>query len=144
MRIIGIDPGQNTGVAIFDGGKLVELLTIEPADLGMVISGFSIDGAPDRVVFEDSRLQSHVWVEPKANRSSAIKIARNLGQIDAWCKFIAVLCARAKVDSHGISPKSKGSKLNAAQFKAVTGWAGKSNQHERDGAMVAWPYRRVA
>ena len=23
----------------------------------------------------------------------------------------------------------------------VTGWEGKSNQHERDGAMVAWQYR---
>ena len=30
------------------------------------------------------------------------------------------------------------------QGAIVTGWKGRSNKHERDAAMVAWPYRRAA
>ena len=40
------------------------------------------------------------------------------------------------------SAKAKMS-LRRAQFRAHTGWSGRSNQHERDAAMVAWQYRRM-
>ena len=137
--VIGIDPGQSTGVAIFVDGVLTELCTLSP-----VLIAALINPSVSRVIFEDSRLQSHIWAAPKASRAAGMKIARNVGQIDAWCSLIVALCEAAKVDCHGISPKSKGAKLNAAQFEAMTGWAGKSNQHERDAACVAWMYRRAA
>ena len=40
----------------------------------------------------------------------------------------------------GVSPLRKGSKLTAARFAKVTGWQGRSNQHERDAAMCAFRY----
>jgi len=42
-----------------------------------------------------------------------------------------------------ISPRTKGEKLNAAEFKAVTGWECASNQHCRDAAMVGWLFRHT-
>jgi len=42
-----------------------------------------------------------------------------------------------------VSPKGKGAKVNAEQFKKLTGWDRPSNQHERDSAMVGWAYRRA-
>ena len=98
---------------------------------------------PQRVVFEDSRLISHSFTTVKS-RAGALKIARNVGEIDAWCKLIVLACESLNIPAHGISPKAKGKKLNADQFKALTGWALKSNQHERDAAMVAWKYRGAA
>ena len=47
------------------------------------------------------------------------------------------------IQAHGISPKSKGAKTKEADFIAATGWQGRSNEHTRDAAMVAWPYRSV-
>ena len=44
-------------------------------------------------------------------------------------------------EGQGMAQRAKGSKLDAEAFGLVTGWEGKSNQHERDGAMVAWQYR---
>jgi hypothetical protein len=41
-----------------------------------------------------------------------------------------------KISAHGISPKHKGRKLDAETFNKLTGWQKKSNQHERDAAMV--------
>jgi hypothetical protein len=84
-----------------------------------------------------------VWTTA-GSRAAALKIARNVGQIDAWCSLITAICADLGIPAHGISPTAKGAKLDAEAFALVTRWTGRSNQHERDAAMVAWPYRRTA
>ena len=138
MRVLGLDPGINTGVAIYEDGKLTELLTIEPINLADIFSHYS--GEPLFVVFEDSRLQSHIWI-PSQSKGVAANIARKVGMVDAWCYMIERLCESYDIAYMRVSPKAKGEKLNAEDFKRITGWTGKSNQHERDGAMVAWKFR---
>lgn len=140
MLILGIDPGADTGVAVFEAGLLSRLITIEPAHIGRLLDGHN----PERVIFEDSRLQSHVWVKAKT-RAAAVKIGRNIGEVDAWCKLIVAECAERGIPAHGISPKVKGAKIEKQdEFNRITGWTGKSNQHERDAAMCALPYRGAA
>ena len=134
--ILGIDPGANTGVAHIVGGELIKLQTIAPHEIERTLR----EAAPDRVVFEDSRLQSHTWTRGKSVAATA-KTARNVGQIDAWCSLITAVCGELGIPAHGFSPLGKGHKMAADQFERITGWTGRSNQHERDGAMVAWPYR---
>lgn len=137
--VVGIDPGASTGIAIYREGKLAALRTIAPVELETEIVALW----PSRVVFEDSRLQSHTWTQA-ASRAAAAKMARNVGQVDAWCVLITAICAKHGIPAHGISPAGKGSKLNAEQFERATGWTMTSNEHTRDAAMVAWPYRRAA
>jgi hypothetical protein len=137
--IVGIDPGANTGVAVFRNGVLYTMFTLEPID----VPDFIKDSVARRIVFEDSRLTSPVWGRG-VNARSAAKIARNVGQIDAFCGLIVAACDKAGIPAHGVSPKGKGAKLNSERFNAATGWSGKSNQHERDAAMCAWPYRSAA
>ena len=134
--VIGIDPGASTGIAIFHDGVLSALLTIEPWELPAELATWGAD----RVVFEDSRLTSPVWSR-QTSAAARLKIARNVGQVDAWCSLITAVCGELGIPAHGISPKNKGAKLNAEQFAARTGWVGASNSHTRDAAMVAWPYR---
>lgn len=136
--IVGIDPGAQTGIAIYHCGKLIALRTIAPWNLPDELRN-SLRGA-SRIVFEDSRLTSPVWSR-KTSPEARIKIARNVGQVDAWCGLITAVCGELGIPAHGISPKNKGAKLDAAQFAARTGWAGRCNQHERDATMVAWHYR---
>lgn len=138
MNVIGIDPGVNMGVAIYEDAKLTELLTIEPTGLTDIFSAYA--GDPLFVAFEDSRLQSHIWV-PSQTKGVAANIARKVGMVDAWCYMIERYCESWDVAYMRISPKAKGAKLNAEQFKSVTGWTKKSNAHERDAAMVAWQFR---
>lgn len=134
--ILGIDPGSNTGLATYIGGKLVHLDTIAPVEIAARIEL----ARPARVVFEDSRLLSYTWTQVKS-RPAALKMARNVGEVDAWCKLIVAVCDQFAIPAHGISPKGKGAKVNAERFEQVTGWTGASNEHTRDAAMVAWPYR---
>lgn len=135
--IVGLDPGASTGVATFSNGELIALQTCQPHQIRDAING------ADRVVFEDSRLTSFMFTTVKS-RPAALKMARNVGEIDAWCRLITLLCEVAGIPAHGISPQGKGAKLCAGDFMRIAGWSGKSNQHERDAAMVAWPYRRAA
>jgi len=138
MRILGIDPGAHTGLAFFDGGQLTELATIEPHKLERSL----IEAHPAAVIYEDSRLSSHAWTTAASAKAVAIKMARNIGEIDAYCRIIVLLCGELGIAALGISPKGKGAKLNAADFESISKWQQQSNQHERDAAMVAWPYRR--
>lgn len=135
--VIGIDPGKNTGIATYQDGKLIRLETISPFGLERAIE------PADRIIFEDSRLISFMFTTVKS-RPAALKMARDVGQIDAWCSLIVSICERLGIPAHGVSPKNKGAKLNAKQFALATGWVKKSNQHERDSAIVAFPYRRAA
>lgn len=134
--ILGIDPGVHTGVATYVDGQLTDLETVGPHQIERLIRGRT----PARVVFEDSRLQSRTWTAV-GSRGVALTMARKVGQVDAWCNLITEICAELGIPAHGISPAGKGAKLNAEQFAVATGWTGKSNEHARDAAMVAWPYR---
>lgn len=137
--ILGIDPGVHTGIATYQKGALVDLQTIQPHQIG----AYLLEAKPTRVIFEDSRLISFMFTQVKS-RAAALKMARNVGEIDGWCRVITAVCGELGIACHGISPKAKGAKVGAAEFARVTGWLAKSNQHERDGAMVAFPYRRAA
>ena len=139
MVLIGLDPGVHTGLAVFQNGALVELATIHPASIRSAL----VQWSPKRVVFEDSRLQSHNWTTHAA-RAAALKMARNIGEVDGYCRIIVEHCAELGIAAHGISPKGKGAKMDADSFRELTGWAGRTNQHERDAAMVCWPHRRAA
>lgn len=137
--ILGLDPGVQTGLALFIDGKLHSIETIHPLD----IEGCIAEYAPHRVVFEDSRLTSHLFTTNR-NQAVAKSMARKVGQVDMVCGLIVEACDRLGIPAHGISPKGKGAKLNADQFKAVTGWDGPSNEHTRDACMVAYPYRSAS
>lgn len=134
--VIGMDPGANTGVAFYQDGRLLALETITPHKIERVLTTCK----PTRVVFEDSRLQSHTWTTVKS-RAAALKMARNVGQVDQICSQITAICDELGIPVHGISPQGKGAKVAAAAFGRITGWEGRSNEHERDAAMVAWKYR---
>lgn len=140
-KILGIDPGAHTGVATFEGGRLLALDTIAPLHLERTIRA----AMPDRVIYEDSRLQSRAWTaQAKAHKGAALATARDLGQVDAWCALILAICEELGIPCHGISPAAKGPKRAAENFAAYTGWTGRSNQHCRDAAMVAWSFRGAA
>jgi hypothetical protein len=125
-------------MAVYEDGELALLQTIEPHQIGLILSQYQIE--PLFVAFEDSRLQSHVWL-PSQSKGVAANIARKIGMVDAWCYMIERYCEAWDIAYMRISPKAKGEKLNAQDFNRITHWEGKSNQHERDAAMVAWQFR---
>ena len=76
MVLIGIDPGMNTGAAEYRDGALVALATIRPHRIGAMLEAVK----PALVVFEDSRLQSHVWTRAKTHAAVACAAPRFRGR----------------------------------------------------------------
>ena len=138
--VMGVDPGEQTGCALYRGGILSELFTIAPDQYGAVLADYK----PDLLVVEDSRLQSHVFTGPNESPAARLKIARNIGMVDGFCSILTRRAEYLGIPMIGVSPLMKGAKLDANRFAELTGWAGKSNQHTRDAAAVAWQYRRWA
>jgi hypothetical protein len=137
MIVIGIDPGAKTAIAQFKGGKLIDIHT---TDVLGTLSFLRIE-RPILAVLEDSTLTSHIFTAPGVSHRAALKVARNIGEVDAYCKIIKQVCGEIGIAYRSISPKEKGKKIDAAEFGRITGWTEKSNQHERDAAMVAWRFR---
>ncbi len=139
MVIIGIDPGEQTGIAIFRNLKLASLDTIKPEEIQDWLTVFHEREKIERVIYEDNRLTRFIFSAAKHNDKSPAygrKIARNVGQNGAWGKVIDYTCGKLGIISHGISPKGKGEKISAEKLFELTGYAESSNQHKRDAAMV--------
>jgi len=136
--IVGIDPGQKTGIAVILDCVLGTMTTERPENVAPVLQ----EWMPRLVIFEDSR-RNTVYHRRGQNARTMLHIARSVGEIDQLCREIENTCERLGIKCIGVSPQRKGAKIKAGEFAAITGWQGRSNQHERDAAMVAWPYRRA-
>ena len=90
--IIGLDPGASTGIAVFQNGSLWKLETIAPYQIAAYLQA----AQPSRVVFEDSRLTSFMFTTVKS-RPAALKMARNVGEVDAWCRLITSVCEDLRI-----------------------------------------------
>ena len=134
--VIGVDPGVVTGVAIFRRGRLGQFVTTDHADALVLIRVTR----PALVVLEDSRL-GPLYARAGVSGRAMTRIARSVGEIDQRCREIEDLCKRESIEIICVSPRGKGRKLNAAEFAALTGWTGRTNQHVRDAVCVSWPYR---
>jgi len=140
--LIGIDPGTQNGVTIFENGNLLDCQTYSVLQLIEYLTDNS--KLINTIVMEDSRMQSYVFTGSDKNRAESLKIARNIGQVDMICRIIEMIVNTTdNIDLICISPKAKGRKLNSEEFKQKTGWKSVSNSHERDAAMVAWRYRNM-
>ena len=148
MVIIGIDPGQHCGLAVLVDGEFETLHTVQPHELIAWLFPY-VDEKPEYekpvIVFEDSRLQSYVWnAAGKSRAEGALRIARNLGQVDAICSMIHGWAGKHWLPYVQISPRDKGGKIDAKGFERLTGYKGRSNQHERDAGVLAWRFRGMS
>ena len=138
--VLGIDPGKNTGYAVYRNRELIEIGSMTDYKF---YEWFREHGDQfDIIALEDSRKQRHVWSASKASGAAAVKIGRDLGRLDHQCHMIQSLCYERDWDLRLHSPLSTGTKLNEKEFREVTGWDGpRGNQHARDAAMVARMHR---
>jgi len=134
MVLIGIDPGVNTGIAFWD--KVHEHFTeirslpIHKA-MRWVIDAHRMNML-DGVVFEDARLRTGYF-----GKNSRAK-AQGAGSVKRDCSIWEEFLTDSEIKFTKISPRDKGAKVDAARFKALTGWEGQTNEHGRDAAMLVF------
>jgi hypothetical protein len=128
MIVIGIDSGKNTGLAMAENGKLKALTTV---DFWGAI--YEIDSYPDAIIVIELS-GTHVWHREAKSFGAIAKTGQNIGAVRREAQLI-IQYLHWKGREYVVQ-KPLG-KIDSKQFKHITGWKGKSNQHTRDAAMLA-------
>lgn len=127
---IGIDPGVNTGYALYDvkRKKLKEVQTLSIVEAMQIIINLHVL-YKIIVRYEDARQRT--WFG-KAGREQL----QGAGSIKRDCAIWQEFFEYHQIPHQAVAPKHNRTKLEAAQFKALTGWAGRTSEHARDAAML--------
>jgi len=135
MLIIGIDPGTNTGVAVWCSEKRA-LETVSTWGIIDAMASVLLLSQLDAclLVFEDSRKRT--WYGSKGRES-----LQGAGSIKRDCAIWQEFCKGYKIPYRAVKPARGLTKWNAEQFKRLTGWQGRTSEHARDAAMLVYQYR---
>lgn len=129
---IGIDPGTNTGWAVWNVEKKcfdeISTLTIcEAMDRARKFAGL-FRGAV-KFSFEDMRKRK--WVDPRAGKERL----RGIGSVSRDCSIWEEFLRRLEVDFRMVHPKNISTKMDDKRFAQFTGHKGRTSEHGRDAAM---------
>ena len=142
MIHIGIDPGDNTGFAVWDSRAwaFVEVGT------------YPLHKALDRVrrlaretrgevhvVFEDARLRK--WFAPEHSPSEYRGKLMGAGAAKRDSKIWEEFLTDYDIPFTAHKPRPGGTKWNKDYWQKVTGWTGRSSEHSRDAALLVWGAR---
>ena len=129
--IIGIDPGVNTGLAIWSVKKrdFVSIQTVVAVYAERLIEKFFTEKILIR--FEDARLRTWFGKAGREQLQGAGSIKRDCQR---WEEFLTF----HDVPFEEVPPKRNKTKMTAEQFERLTGWQGKTNEHGRDAAMLVF------
>ena len=129
MIYIGIDPGVNTGVAVWDS-IVKKFLSIETMPILEAISKVNVyrDAV---IIIEDARQRKWFGNSGKERLQGAGSIKRDC---QIWQEFLE----SNEITHYWVAPKNNKTKLDAMQFKQITGYVGRTNVHGRDAAMLTY------
>jgi len=128
MILLGLDPGVHTGFAMSENGVLVHVTTVK-AVLAENMVEHHAKGKDAVVYFEDARLRTWFGSKGREALQGAGSIKRDCHRWEEWLEFHGIKYVK-------VAPKSNKTKLTAEQFKRITGWQRKTNEHNRDAAML--------
>lgn len=141
---LGLDPGQTTGralacassgrlLSVESGGPLATVRALDALAMELDANGRRIAG----VWIEDARDLPLYARNRNANRGERDRIARSVGGVDALTALYAALCESHGWTVHLAAPQRR-KKWDADEFKRLTGWAPRTNEHGRDAARLVF------
>lgn len=132
MRLIGIDPGVNTGFAVAENGVLLDVETIKIHEAMFRIKTMVDSGYALKVRIENPNLRK--WFGPEKNRRDK---AQGAGSIKRDYKIWEDFLNSEKIPFEPVAPKDIPN-LADGPFRAVTGWKGRTSQHAREAAILIY------
>jgi hypothetical protein len=142
MIYVGIDTGVHTGFAIWDSKKrdFIEITSLQIHQAMIKVKAlFEEHGPQIKVRVEDPRKRT--WFQSnKKTREEERKMLQGVGSVkrDAsiWEDFLSDL----GIPHEMTHPKNSITKMDAEEFRRVTGYTGKTNEHSRDAGFLVFGY----
>lgn len=137
MIVIGIDPGVMTGLAVWSVTN--SMLTIVESMLIHQAIRIVEARQPELVIFEDARLRN--WFGSRGDRNAqkyGAGVREGVGSVKRDCKIWEDYLRELAVPFIARKPQAGSTKWSAAQFKAITKWPQRTNNHARDAAALVY------
>lgn len=133
VYVVGIDPGINTGLALYDkqGKKLTVVMTVQVHQAFELVKRMNQDGIKIFVRVEDARKRKRYGPNSNAKIQGA-------GAIKIQCRQWEMFLQQEGISFDLVAPARIKTKVDAKKFKIITGWAGRTNNHGRDAAMLVY------
>lgn len=133
---IGIDPGEHTGVAVWDGAQrnFVTVVTLPLHRALELVRGWQ--NVRPCVIFEDARQRRWFPRERNASEYRGRLMGAGAAKRDAaiWEEFLK----DNGIDYEAHRPQAGGTKWSADYFARVTGYTGRTSEHARDAAVLVY------
>jgi hypothetical protein len=134
--IIGIDPGTNTGFAIYDrqAKHLIEVRTVSAHEAWDKIRRYKTTVSDQMYIrWEDCRKRE--WFG-KAGRERL----KGVGSVERDCSLWQEFLTREGLSNEAVAPKDTQTKVSADYFMKLTKWPKTGSQHSRDAAMLCYGF----
>lgn len=133
QALIGIDTGTNTGFAIWNRTtkSFVEISTLKIHQAIFRIKEMHDNGQSILVRVEDARKRKWFGNAGREKLQGAGSVKRDASVMEDFLKDY-------NIPFELVAPKSNKTKLDAKQFKQITGFTGITNVHGRDAAMMVY------
>ncbi|MBS9780946.1 MAG: hypothetical protein KGV56_00450 [Gammaproteobacteria bacterium] len=132
--LIGIDPGVKTGLAYLFDGELNRVFTSDiikvMSDVENVVYHAENKGHTLKLYIEDARKRK--WVTGGREKLQGV------GSVKRDCAIWETFCQHHGIDYELVAPKNNKTKLNDKDFRRLTGWTERTNEHGRDAAMLVF------
>ena len=142
---IGIDPGMETGLAIWNS-TLQKFRSIQSVNFWQAIwileewdTRLKVEEIELTLVIEDPNLTTHVWDRYGALGRSATKIAQNVGACKREASLILAWCEIKGIKTIAVNPSDRrDTKMKAEAFRNLTKCNIQTNEHGRDAALLVF------
>lgn len=133
--LIGIDPGVNTGLAIWDriDKKYISIGSYPLHHAFEMVKSLFREGVAIFVRVEDARQRKWFGNSGREKLQGAGSAKRDA---KIWDDFLK----DSGIPYEMVPPKNNTTKLSAEQFTKYTGWEGRTNEHGRDAAMLVFKF----
>ena len=139
MIYIGIDCGDHTGFAVWDS-EAYAFTRIETLKIWQALAeAYKINAAHNgkvKIVFEDARQRK--WIPNMGSFRNEIGRAKGAGSVERDCSIWEDFLADIGIPCEMVAPKNNVTKLRQEAFSNLTGWTQRTNEHERDAAMLVF------
>ena len=138
MIVVGIDPGQHTGLAVWDTSlrQFRDIRCSGIVDAMRYLAELQSERQIGLLVFEDARLRK--WLPREKSLGEFKGRAMGAGSVRRDCSIWEEWCRTYGIDFVASAPKPGMTKLSEEFFKHITGWDRRTNEHSRDAAMLVF------
>ena len=137
--LVGIDPGHETGLAVWDTGRRVFRAVATMRIHRAIEAGRAWERdnpGQVRVVFEDARQRR--WIPDSHDLRREMGRRQGAGSVKRDATIWQEALADYGIPFEAVRPQQGLTKWDADTFARITGWTGRTSNHARDAALLVF------